>query len=331
MNILILFKFIDGPWGGGNQFLKNLKRNLIKKKKYSHNIFSANAILINSHHLKYQLLLFKLLFKKKIFVHRIDGPLNYRSKKKVYENENIKIINNYIADATIYQSKWSKKENDIKFTKISDVIWNAPDPEIFSASLKKKESKKINLISTCWSKNLNKGHDIYRFLDRNLNFNKYDLTLIGRSPYSFKNIKLISPLKSYDLSNYLKKSDIFIFCSKREACSNSLLEALHSQLPVVYASGSSNNEIVDSNGVSFNNYDILEKIDYVSQNLKYFNTNFKNIYPNIDGVTDQYLSTFKKIKSLISNKMYNPKKINLLFFFIILFKFFVNDIKDKLK
>ena len=32
MKVHILTEFIDGPWGGGNQFQKALRNQLIKKK-----------------------------------------------------------------------------------------------------------------------------------------------------------------------------------------------------------------------------------------------------------------------------------------------------------
>ena len=331
MNISILFDFIDGPWGGGNQFLKNLKKNLIKKKKYENNIFKTNALLINSHHKKYKLLFLKLFFKNKLLIHRIDGPLDYRSKEKNFQNENIKIINKYFADATIFQSNWSQKENDIKFTKFSDVIWNAPDSKLFSPKNNKSQSKKIKLISTCWSTNISKGHNWYKFLDESLDFNKYEMSFIGRTLYNFKNIKVLPPLNSYDIAQHLKNSDIFVFCSKTEACSNSLLEALHTALPIVYADGSSNNEIVRDNGIPFQNHNIIEKIRTVSDELDKYKLNFNNIYPDIDDVTDKYLLMFEKVKISVSKKLYIPKKINLLIFFIILFNFLINDFKDKFK
>tara|TARA_B100000989_G_C19525024_1_gene466304 strand:+ start:47 stop:1042 length:996 start_codon:yes stop_codon:yes gene_type:complete len=331
MNISIFFDFIEGPWGGGNQFLKNLKKNLVKKKKYENNIFKTKAILINSHHKKYKLLFLKFFYKKKILVHRIDGPLDYRSKEKNFQNENIKIINKYFADATIFQSTWSKLENDIKFTKFSDVIWNAPDPKLFFYKKNNKKSKKIKLISTCWSTNLNKGHKWYKYLDETLDFSKYEMCFIGRSNFIFKNIKVYPPLNSHDISKHLQKSDIFIFCSKTEACSNSLLEALHTQLPIVYAEGSSNNEIVKQNGISFKNHDIIEKINIISKKLDKYEFNFNNIYPDIEDVTNKYLLMFQKVKSSVSKKIYVPKKINLLTFLIILFNFILNDLKDKYK
>ena len=287
--------------------------------------------MINSHHNKYKLLLHKLIYRNKILIHRIDGPLSYRANKKNFQNENIKIINYYLADATIFQSKWSQDENDIHFTKFSSVIWNAPDPKLFYPTFKKKTSKKITLISTCWSTNKNKGHKWYKFLDEFLDFNKYEMYLIGRTPFIYKNIKLISPINSEYISKYLQKSDIFIFCSKIEACSNSLLEALHTGLPIVYANGSSNNEIVNQNGISFHDEDIINKIDYISNNLDTYKFNFNNIYPDMTKVTEKYFEMFEKVSFFISKNKYYPKKLNFLFFFIILFKFASNDFKDKFK
>ena len=49
LKINIFYKFKKGPWGGGNQFLYNLKQKFKKKKIYTDHK-RADIILFNSHH-----------------------------------------------------------------------------------------------------------------------------------------------------------------------------------------------------------------------------------------------------------------------------------------
>ena len=50
MKINILFKFKNKGWGGGNQFLKFLKKKLLENNIYEGNPLNADIIITNSHH-----------------------------------------------------------------------------------------------------------------------------------------------------------------------------------------------------------------------------------------------------------------------------------------
>ena len=50
LKINIVFDFTDNPWGGGNQFLKALSQELIKKSFYTEDESGADIFLFNSHH-----------------------------------------------------------------------------------------------------------------------------------------------------------------------------------------------------------------------------------------------------------------------------------------
>ena len=111
LKINIIFRFHEGPWGGGNQFLKALKKNLEKRGLYETNPSKTNCFIFNSHHFIEEILSIKMKNQDKVFFHRIDGP-TYLTKRiqpkldfKIYE------LNRYIADGTIFQSAWSEREN----------------------------------------------------------------------------------------------------------------------------------------------------------------------------------------------------------------------------
>ena len=247
-------EFKSGPWGGGNQFLKALKEKLIEKKVYSDHPESSNIAIFNSHHNIKNVIKYKNKYSEKLLIHRVDGPMSYRGKSGKNLDKKIFYINSKISDGTIFQSKWSKKENLLNGMKVCEnsiVIHNAPNPKIFFPSKQNKNNKKIKLVATSWSNNHNKGFDIYHLLDNNLDFNLYDMTFIGKTDKPFKNITMLDPRSSNDLAEKIRNHDIFVFASKIEACSNSLLEAIHCGLPAVVRNASSNPEVLGNNGELF--------------------------------------------------------------------------------
>ena len=112
-----------------------------------------------------------------------------------------------------------------------------------------------------------KGFDTLEYLDNNLDFSSYEMTFLGNSPLAFKNIKKIDPVPSREVGLILKEHDIFVFPSKAEACSNTLIEALSCGLPCLCFNATSNSEVLQRGGELFNsNEEILEKLDKIKNN-----------------------------------------------------------------
>lgn len=311
IKIHILFKFQDGPWGGGNQFLKALKKEFIKMGIYEDDVSNANIILFNSHQHASKLISIKKKYPNKIYIHRIDGPVtSIRGNDKSTDKFSY-LLNSYIADGTIFQSNWSRKQNYIQGIKKTDynvTILNAPNFNIFNNINKKsfKENEKIKIIVTSWSSNMRKGFEIYAYLDKNLDFSRYEMTFIGNSPIKFENIKMIAPLSSEKISEYLKKSDIYITASKADPCSNSLIEALHCGLPSVVFNDGGHPEIVGNGGETFQGKtDILKKIDKVAKNYELYQSEIN--LPVLSDVAINYanfcIKVYKKIGSKNNNKI----------------------------
>ena len=269
MKVNILFDLHDGPMGGGNQFLKALRGYFRTKSVYEDNPDKADVILFNGHQFANRAAKLRLRYSDKPFVHRIDGPSKIYNKKSDTRDSIVGLVGKYLADATIFQSEWSKQENHRlgHCAKESEtVINNAPDPMVFNkeGSVSFSRDRKTRLIATSWSDNWNKGFDVYKWLDENLDFERYEMIFLGNSPTKFKNIAYTPPLTTTKVAENLKKSDIFVFSSRFEACSNSLLEAMHCGLPAVGANESSNPELIGKGGETFNKAedipDLLQKI-----------------------------------------------------------------------
>jgi glycosyltransferase involved in cell wall biosynthesis len=314
--IHILFEFKSGPWGGGNQFLKGLKNQLIKLGTYEENCREADVVLFNSHHNLKQVLALKRKHQNKILIHRIDGPILKIRDEDSGLDRIIYQFNNFLADGTIFQSNWSKRENyklGMERNRLEAVILNAPDNSIFNKRDKSpfKKNQKIKLIATSWSDNWKKGFEIYQYLDENLDFRKYEMTFIGNSPINFRNIRWIKPLSSKGVAKQLKKHDIFITASQKDPCSNSLIEALHCGLPAIVLNDGGHPEIVRSGGEIFEEKkDVLSKIDKIAQNYKQYQKAIR--LPSMEKIAKEYYQFAQKIFNDYQKKAYIPKKINLL-------------------
>ncbi|MCD4832067.1 MAG: glycosyltransferase [Anaerohalosphaeraceae bacterium] len=256
IKIHILFRTVGQPSGGGNQFLRALKKFFASEGFYSDSVEDADVILFNSHHHTAEAGFLKVKYPQKIFLHRIDGPMGLYSGLRDGRDKLVFNSNRLLADATVFQSGWSQKRNceiGLVDDKPSSVIINAADAEVFNRSDRSEFSteRKICIIATSWSSNWKKGFNTYKWLDENLDFQKYTMTFVGNSPIRFKNILCIAPLPSLELAKKLKASDIFITASQDDPCSNSLIEALNCGLPALAFNSGGHPEIIGSGGELF--------------------------------------------------------------------------------
>jgi glycosyltransferase involved in cell wall biosynthesis len=309
-----MFEFKEGPWGGGNQFLKALKNEFIKIGVYEEIPEKADVILFNSHHNLKKVISLKQEFPSKIFVHRVDGPIFLIRNRDLHIDKTLFEINHKVADATIFQSNWSKLKCyslALKRNNFETIIMNAPDPSIFNrkGKIPLGENRKIRLIATSWSSNWNKGFDVYKWLDENLDFSKYEMTFIGNSPIKFKNIKWIRPLPSEELAKQLKQHDIFITASRKDPCSNSLIEALHCGLPAIAYNDGGHPEIIGAGGELFNKpEEIPNLIEKIILNYDYYLSSIN--LPTLDEVGEQYYKFMNNIYEKVKDKEYTPKKFS---------------------
>jgi glycosyltransferase involved in cell wall biosynthesis len=319
--INIIFEFTPGPYGGGNQFIKALKNYFVEKGVYEERKENADILLFNSDHEARSVLEAKRKLSKKIFIHRLAGPIYLARGSNKKNDFLIYRLNKYIADGTIFQSNWSRKENykaGLACNTYDTIITNAPDKRFFSLNnIKKgKVENKVKLIATSWSSNLRKGFEIYKYLDENLDFEKFTFTFVGNSPFQFKNIRHIPPQSTTELVKILSEHDIFITASRIEACSNSLIEAMHCGLPAVVQNDASNPEILKEGGVTFHSSnDVIDAIQKVLNNYEYYSRNI--ILPSIDEVGNMYYEFSKNIFDDYREGKYHLKKLNYLQYYFI--------------
>jgi glycosyltransferase involved in cell wall biosynthesis len=292
IKVHILFEFKEGPWGGGNQFLKSLKKYLLSIDAYDENVAAAAVILFNSHQCINKVVKAKLNYPEKIFIHRIDGPMRLYNKMSDKRDDVVFAANRYLADATVFQSSWSLQQNrllGLPEHRFETVIVNAPEPTVFNRKGKIPFStgRKVKLIATSWSSNWKKGFEVYQWLDKTLDFEKYEMMFVGRSPVQFRNIRHISPVDSAALAEYLKNSDIFIIASEKDPCSNTLIEALHCGLPAVALRDGGHPQILGTGGETFTLSEELPRLlDKITGNYRWYQKNIS--VPAIEQIGRQY-------------------------------------------
>ncbi|MFA6174948.1 MAG: glycosyltransferase family 4 protein [Phycisphaerae bacterium] len=299
MKIYILFKSVSSPAGGGNQFLKSLKNYLQSIGAYEENACLADVVLFNSHHHIAEAAKLKRNFPGKVFIHRIDGPMKIYNNSSDKRDNMVFSANKLLADATVFQSSWSQQKNhelELPEKSFETVIHNATDGKIFNRNgrLPFSISRKIKLIAASWSANWNKGFETYKWLDENLDFSKYQMVFIGSSPVKFRNIEHIPPVNSSLLAEKFKQSDIFIFASQIESCSNLLTEAISCGLPVVASNSSSNPEIVADGGELF---DSPAQIPALLANIAGNYSNYTSLIkpPSIEQAGQTYFAFMQKV------------------------------------
>lgn len=256
-DIAIFQEFAPPPGGGGNQFLRALWGEFEQKGfKVENNTISltTRACLFNSYNFDFDRL--KRFHRKNCrMVHRVDGPISiYRSRDDGTDRK-IFAMNQEFADATVFQSKYSMEKHaelGMDF-KNPVVIHNAASPKIFHARdrIPFDRKRRIRIFSASWSDNINKGSDVYQWLEDKLDWERFEFTFAGRSPIPFRRIKMVEPLPSDELAGLMRQHDIFISASKYESCPNIILEALSCGMPVIYHNSGGTPEIVGEAGFGF--------------------------------------------------------------------------------
>lgn len=294
-DISLFHEFAPPPAGGGHQFMRALWSEFEKRGfRVEGNTISrtTRACLFNSFNFDASRL---RAFRRDgcRMVHRVDGPIGVYRGFDDGTDRRIEEVNRELADATIFQSRYSlQKHQELGLVfKNPVVIANTPDPAIFFSADRAPldAGRKIRLISVSWSDNVNKGAPVYQWLDDHLDWSRYEYTFVGRSPVTFRNIRMIAPVASEALARELRSHDIYITASRNDPCSNSLLEALACGLPAIALNSGGHPELIGQAGLIF---DTPDEIPALLHRLTLDFARFQSAIqlPPLDVVARQYLA-----------------------------------------
>lgn len=256
-DVAIAHWFRPAPYGGSNQFLWALRGELERRglRVGAHVIGRrTRACLLNS--FAFDVEAVRLMTHPGCrVVHRVDGPVARARGFDNGDDEKVAHLNAELADATIFQSRYSLEASRQLGLTLKDpvVIPNAVDSRIFHPPKQRlpQEGRRLRLIASSWSDNPNKGASSIAYLARELDPARFELTFVGRAPVPLPGVREISPLPSGSLADLLRDQDVYVCASLHESCSNALLEALACGLPAVYVDSGGNGELVGAAGISY--------------------------------------------------------------------------------
>ncbi|MAV60966.1 MAG: hypothetical protein CMQ83_01215 [Gammaproteobacteria bacterium] len=341
MKISISSKIIEGPWGGGNLFVKNLSNFLENKNiKVVHNLFDSDIdiiLLIDPrkdsittsysyldviHYLKY-------VNTNAVVVHRFN---ECDERKNTTGVNNFMIKANVCSDLNIFVSDWLKQIylNQGLINTNNRVIMTGADKNVFNSEGYKlwDGSSKIKIVTHHWGNNPNKGFEIYKKLDDMIKTQPYknliEFKYIGNLPenFEFENTSYLEPLAGNMLANELSSNHIYLTASKNEPSGNHHIEAAQCGLPILYLDSGGIPEFCKGFGIGFNEYNFEEKLNEIIKNYFKIQKEMINYPYSSDKMCEEYLFEFEKIyknKTHISKDRYNKlesHKTNKILFFI---------------
>jgi len=265
-DLAVFHEFAPPPHGGGSQFLRALTRELASRGlAVEVNRISGGtpACLYNSFNFDFHRLR-RFARDGCRMVHRVDGPIGVYRGFDDGTDRRIAEINRELADATVFQSRYSLERHRELGLELAGpvVIPNAVDPELFHPPEDREPlaGRRVRLIASSWSGNPRKGADVFAWLDRNLDWSRYEMTFAGNSPIAFDRIRAVGAVPSDELAGLLRVHDVYVAASRDDPCSNALLEALACGLPAAFLSSGGHPELVGEGGLPFGTPEELSEV-----------------------------------------------------------------------
>lgn len=338
MKISIGSKILEGPYGGGNEFLKNLY-NYFQSK--GHNVinhlnepdidvilltnplFDSETATFNNYDIDYYV---NFINSRALVFQRINEC--DERKGTSYINSKLEKFNKNV-DVNIFVSNWLK--NNFKDYQISKkpsfVVMGGPSKKIFNMINKSpwNGEEKIKVVTHHWSDNLMKGYDFYKLVDEilssEINKKLFEFTIIGNTPKSieFNNSILIPPISGNELANELKKNHIYLTASVNEPSGNHHMEGAMCGLPIMYLNSGAIPEYCSEYGVEIKNDLFLLSLEKIKRNyfqlfdkLKDYEYSFENASNEINTI---FLNSLN-MKEELYNKRVKESRVLIIFKYI---------------
>jgi len=291
--------FYAPPYGGANQFMRALGVALAARgaRVLENAAYGADVHILQGNWFDIP------RFRRHVprgtpVIHRIDGPVHLYRGFGREKDEEVFALNAEYAHASVLQSAWSfERTVEMGYRPINPVlIGNAPDPRIFNrdGAAVHDGRRKLRLISTSWSDNPRKGAPLYAYLDRHLDWSRFEYTFVGRIATSFQHIRVIPAVPSAALADHLRAHDVYVTASQSDPCSNALAEALACGLPALYLADGGHPELVGPGGVPFTGQgDVLAALDQLVAHHASYRRLVRPL--TMDEVVERYLTLIHEV------------------------------------
>ena len=303
MKIYINRKLVKGPWGGGNRTIKTLHDVLIKRGHLPVYDFCNDMDLIYCHDprpdshsgVRYEHLLWLKQNKNIPIFQRVGDVFCHRGKEYTdYLSETIKH-----SSCVSFITDWAAEYLNVSIDNQQYFVHELKPPETFFQD-KLSKNNKIRIITHHWSTNPLKGFDFYMLIDKLLEKRKdLEFFYLGRTPDDFKpkNIRIIETKDVEGVKKELASSDIYVTASKLETGGNHVVEALASNLPVLFhEEGGGICSLSRNYGYAYDNIDNFEeKLDLIIKNIH----NYKDL--GFEGTLEDTCETYCDIMENLIN------------------------------
>lgn len=264
MKILINRKPVDGPWGGGNLFVRAFCESATKAGHEAVFRFEDDIDVIFVQDPRYsdlgisinEIAQYKQSNPNVKLIHRVN---ECDARKNTNDVDLMLRQTSSVTDTTVFVSHWMKDYHLDKGWLCEDVavVYNGVDREHFQKR-DKIQNGKINIVAHHWSDNRMKGADVYEFLDALVaEDERFTFTYIGRTSSELKHSNVMKPLSGLDLGKELSRYDVYVSGSRFDPGPNHILESLACEIPtIVHADGGGAVEFAGCN-FSFQNSEEL--------------------------------------------------------------------------
>lgn len=238
MKILLNRAPVNGPWGGGNNFVKaffEFAPSFGVTVGTKLNILYDGILMIDPRPDELGVGLAEILRYKsfqpkcKIFqrVNECDA------RKATTDVDAMLNAASAANDHTFFVSNWMLRYHTSKDWKCGSisVVYNGVDKTVFKPR-NKLNNGKTNIVTHHWSDNPYKGEDVHRWLDQFVKANpQFTYTYIGRTQIDLPNSKIIEPLWGMALGEELSKYDVYVTGTVQDPGPNHIIEALACGIP----------------------------------------------------------------------------------------------------
>lgn len=259
MKLFINRTVVNGPWGGGNAFVKAMFELAPKLGVYvgSHLNQRYDAVLLMDPRPDEttgigieEVRRYKLFQPKTKIIQRVN---ECDARKQTTGVDQMLAAAGASNDCTIFVSDWMRDYHQRRQwpCQKTAVIYNGVDRQVFRQR-EKLNNGKVNIVTSHWSDNIYKGHDVHQWLDEFVgkHSNDFSYTFIGRHQNQFKNTKHIEPLFGQALGDELGKYDVSVTGTRADPGPNHCLESMSCGIPTyAHFEGGGAVEFVDENHV----------------------------------------------------------------------------------